>query len=76
MSHSYFISGLAVSFIYIIIKFIEMKFVTKKNIPLKLLFRDSLIIYLSSVLGLFVLDQFSNKIIKTATQVFTDKPSF
>jgi hypothetical protein len=76
MSHSYFISGLAISFIYVIIKFIEMKFVTKKNIPLKLIFRDSLIIYLSSVLGLFVLEQFSNKIIKTATQVFTDKPSF
>lgn len=76
MSHSYFISGLAISFIYVIIKFIEIKFITKKNIPLKLLFRDSLVIYLSSVLGLFVLDQFSNKIIKTATQVFTDKPSF
>ena len=76
MSHSYFISGLAISFIYVIIKFIEMKFVTKKKIPLKLIFRDSLIIYLSSVLGLFVLEQFSNKIIKTATQVFTDKPSF
>ena len=54
MTQSFFISGLAISFIYVIIKFIEMKFVTKKNIPLKLLFRDALIIYLSSVLGLFV----------------------
>ena len=76
MSQSYFISGLAICFIYVIIKFVEMKFVTKKNIPLKLLFRDALIIYLSSVLGLFVLDQFGNTIIKTTTQVFTDKPSF
>ena len=40
------------------------------------LFRDALIIYLSSVLGLFVLDQFGNTIVKTTTQVFTDKPSF
>ena len=76
MSQSFFISGLAISFIYVIIKFVEMKFVTKKNIPLKLLFRDALIIYLSSVLGLFVIDQFGNTIVKTTTQVFTDKPSF
>jgi hypothetical protein len=72
---NYFIVGLISSIMYIIYKFIEMRFILKENKPLKELFRDTLIVYLSVISGLFVSDQFHAKISK-APQVFTDMPNF
>ena len=39
MKSSTFIIGIAISFVYLICKFIEMRFVLKENKPLKVLFR-------------------------------------
>ena len=69
-------SGLVVSIMYIIFRFIEMRFILKENKPLKVLFRDTIIVYLSTVSGLFVLDQFATNIAKSAPKVFTDIPNF
>ncbi len=69
-------SGLVVSIMYIIFRFIEMRFILKENKPLKVLFRDTIIVYLSTVSGLFVLDQFATNIGKSAPKVFTDMPNF
>lgn len=69
-------SGLVVSIMYIIFRFIEMRFILKENKPLKVLFRDTIIVYLSTVSGLFVLDQFATNIGKSAPKVFTDLPNF
>ena len=70
-----------ISFIFLIAKFIEMRFVEKETKPLKLLIRDSLLVYFSVVFGDFVIGQV-NPMIKggssasTVTQVFTDNPGF
>jgi len=69
-------SGVVVSIMYIIFRFIEMRFILKENKPLKGLFRDTIIVYLSTVSGLFVLDQFATNIGKLAPKVFTDIPNF
>ena len=69
-------SGLVVAIMYVIFRFIEMRFVLKENKPLKVLFRDTIIVYLSTVSGLFVLDQFATNIGKSAPKVFTDIPNF
>ncbi len=69
-------SGLVVSIMYIIFRFIEMRFILKENKPLKVLFRDTIIVYLSTVSGLFVLDQFTNNVGKSIPKVFTDMPNF
>ncbi len=69
-------SGLVVAIMYIIFRFIEMRFILKENKPLKVLFRDTIIVYLSTVSGLFVLDQFTTNIGKSAPKVFTDIPNF
>ena len=69
-------SGLVVSIMYIIFRFIEMRFILKENKPLKVLFRDTIIVYLSTVSGLFVLDQFANNVGKSIPKVFTDMPNF
>ena len=69
-------SGLVVAIMYVIFRFIEMRFILKENKPLKVLFRDTIIVYLSTVSGLFVLEQFASNVGKSAPKVFTDMPNF
>jgi hypothetical protein len=69
-------SGFVVAIMYIILRFIEMRFILKENKPLKVLFRDTIIVYLSTVSGLFILEQFATSIGKSAPKVFTDIPNF
>jgi hypothetical protein len=74
-----FIIAAVISLIYLIIKFFEMRLIEKVNKPLKLLIRDSLLVYFSVVLGYFIIGQI-NPIIhggsKQITPVFTDNPGF
>ena len=53
-----------------------MRFLVKENKPLRELFRDSLVVFLSVVVGLFVLDQFNSNVGKSVPKVFTDMPNF
>jgi|TARA_B110000093_G_C12968801_1_gene411167 hypothetical protein len=71
-----------VSVVFLIVKFIEMRFVDKESKPLKLLIRDSLLVYFSVISGLFIMDQLGTMIEDigdTPTKnaiVFTDNPGF
>ena len=66
--------------IFFILKFIEMRLILKETKPLKELFRDSVIVFIASVLCLMILDQFNlNDLIgniKTAPSVFVSNPDF
>ena len=74
------ITSLIIGFLYLIIKFIEMRFILKENKLLKQLFIDSLIVFISSMLCLLLLDQFNlNEIIgniKPLPNVFVNSPDF
>ena len=71
------ISGLAVAGCYLLFRFIEMRFVLKENKPLKVLVRDTVLVYLSVILGTFVMEQFgSSSVGKKMTEVFTNSPEF
>ena len=78
MIESKYTVGIAVAICYLALKFIEMRFILKENKPLKLLMRDSMIVYISVVLGIFVLEQFAplTEGLKTAPLVFTNDPDF
>ena len=76
MNHSIFVSGLAVSIIYLLIRFLEMKMITKEKTALKKVFKDALVVYISVVLGFYLLSQFGEKVLKAAPKVFTDSPGF
>ena len=75
-----FIIAAIISTIFIIAKFIEMRFIEKESKPLKLLIRDSLLVYFSIILGNFILEQtkpmlqLDEQISKTP--VFTNPPDF
>jgi hypothetical protein len=75
---SIFVIAGVISIIFFISKFIEMRFIEKENKPLKLLIRDTLLVYISVILGNFILKQL-NPIIHSGGEnpvVFTDNPEF
>jgi hypothetical protein len=77
MSNSIFVAGVAVAGVYLIFRFIEMRFILKENKPLKLLARDTLLVYLSVLLGNFVMVQVGGiDIVSKVPQVFTNSPEF
>jgi len=73
-----FFLAAVIAVIYVIFLFLEMRFILKENKPLKLLFRDGILVYLSVLLGSFIYNEISIKgksILKTPN-VFTDTPDF
>jgi RsiW-degrading membrane proteinase PrsW (M82 family) len=55
------IIGAAVAIVYFLLKFIEMRFVDSDNQkPVKVLVRDSIVVCISSILAVFILNQFEN----------------
>ena len=78
MEQSIFITAGIVSFVYLVIKYLEMKFILKEVKPMKLLMRDTIIVYLSVVSGNFIIEQFSevSTIMKKTPEIFTNEPAF
>ena len=74
------ITSSIISIIFFIFKFIEMRFILKENKPLKSLFTDSLIVFISATVAIILLEQFNlNEIIgniKETPSVFVNKPDF
>jgi len=76
MDNIFVIAGV-ISVVFLIAKFIEMRFIDKENKPLKLLIRDALLVYFSVVFGNFIIEQLKPISGGTgAPQVFTDNPDF
>jgi hypothetical protein len=77
MDNMFFIAGI-ISIVFLIAKFVEMRFVDKESKPLKLLIRDALLVYFSVICGIFVLEQLRpmNSEGPVSPQVFTDNPEF
>jgi len=76
-----FIYAGIISAIYFIVKFIEMKYVDQESKPLKLLVRDTVMVYASVILGDFVMGQVGPKVHDALTssvtpEVFNDTPDF
>lgn len=89
-SNSYVISGI-IAFVFLVAKFLEMRFTNNNNNadegepqpkPMKSLLRDALLVYVSSLLGFYVIAQFeehsangTNAVIKEVA-AFTGGPDF
>tara|TARA_Y100000389_G_C17465098_1_gene524798 strand:- start:3236 stop:3472 length:237 start_codon:yes stop_codon:yes gene_type:complete len=74
------LSSSLISIIYLIIKFLEMRFVSKENKPLKKLVLDALIVFIASIITSFIFEQFDitnilNKI-NTSPVILTNTPNF
>jgi len=82
MDNIFIIAGV-VAFVFLLAKFIEMRFVEKDNKPLKLLVRDALLVYFSVVIGYYIIEQLNPVTVQnvgggvaSATPVFTNNPEF
>jgi len=75
-----FIYALAISTVFFLFKFLEMKFVPDdEKKPLKVVMKESLLVYFASVLGIYLYSQFDSKDVKPGgktTMAFVDNPSF
>jgi len=73
-----FVLAAVVAIVYIVFLFLEMRFIVKENKPLKKLFRDALLVYLSVLVGDFVLNQLGplGKSVFKTPEVFTNAPDF
>jgi len=76
-----FVVAAIISVIFFIVKFLEMRFVDKESKPLKLLVRDTLVVYVSIIAGNFVYEQvtpaISENVVGTSAPIaFTDNPPF
>jgi hypothetical protein len=76
-----FIIAMVISIVFLISKFVEMRFIDNESKPLKLLIRDTLLVYFSVISGYFIMEQLK-PVLETvgenisAPQVFTDNPEF
>lgn len=90
MNHNVFIIPVIVTLLFCIIKFIEMKFIDKTVKPLKFVIRDSIIVFVCSLLATFffmnmngTIHDFINVVTDTktipvsgTTDIFTGDPGF
>ena len=76
-----FITAGIISLIFFLVKFIEMRFIDKESKPLKLMIRDSLLVYFSVISGHFIINQLKpviqegGSVVKNPN-VFVDNPGF
>ena len=65
----------SIAVIFAIIKFIELRYVLKEEIILKNIVKDTIIVYVSVVMGLFILSQVSDSI-KSSSNLVVDNSGF
>lgn len=79
MDNIFLVAGI-ISVIFFIAKFLEMRHIDNEPKPLKILVRDSLLVYVSVVAGNFILEQLTPVINETVAPgvplAFTDNPPF
>ena len=77
MGESPFMLSATISVIYLLLRFLEMRFVLKEMKPLKTLIRDALLVYLSTLSGFYML-QHIVPMAKTSTNTaaFINDPDF
>ena len=77
MGDSPFMLSATISVIYLLLRFLEMRFVLKEMKPLKTLIRDALLVYLSTLSGFYMLQHIAPMAkISTNTAAFINDPDF
>jgi|TARA_B110000285_G_scaffold232965_1_gene305428 uncharacterized membrane protein len=73
----YIFYALFISAVYILIKFIEMKVILKEFKPLKDVIRDTIVVFISVIIGMFLYSQVSGTInIKGSPTAFIGAADF
>tara|TARA_B110000305_G_C19464115_1_gene656587 strand:- start:5979 stop:6224 length:246 start_codon:yes stop_codon:yes gene_type:complete len=76
--NSYLYSSV-ITICYLLINIIEMRFLNNETKPLKELFKNSLLVFFSSLCGIYILSNMNSNSLKPAkqsTEIFTGTPEF
>tara|TARA_B100002052_G_scaffold34186_1_gene26336 strand:- start:10070 stop:10297 length:228 start_codon:yes stop_codon:yes gene_type:complete len=71
-----FMNSIIISIIYILLKYLEMKLIIKEMKPMKLIIRDTLLVFISCVSGFFIFSQMNNGISKIQPSAFVGEADF
>ena len=74
----YFIESFSIALIYLIFKIFEKRFILKEEMILKEIVKDTIVIYLCGIVGLFIVGQIQEEglVSKETVNAFIDNPSF
>ena len=76
MENIFLIAGI-IAMVYLLVKFFEMRYILAEDKPLKNLIRDTLIVYLSVIIGYYINGQFStSQAAPNSPDAFTGIPDF
>ena len=76
--NSYLYSSV-ITICYLLINILEMRFLNNETKPLKELFKNSLLVFFSSLCGIYILSNMNSNSLKSAqqsTEIFTGTPEF
>jgi TctA family transporter len=74
-----FLFAFVISVVYLFVKFFEMRLIEKENKPVKKLVWETLLVFISSMAGVFIYEQIlpiGEQLIQTHPAVFTGEPDF
>jgi len=73
-----FVNATVIAILYFLFRFFEMRVILKENKPLKTLLRESLLVYVSVVVGFFLINEITPIAsgITSEPTVFVNEPDF
>ena len=73
-----FVNAGVIAVVYSLIKFVEMRMILKEARPIKELLRDTIMVYVSAIAGMFIIEQMGTVSLtgKNSTNVFVGNPEF
>ena len=72
-----FTNAIVIALVYFIVKFTEIKFVSKENKPIKFLIRDTVVVFVAGITGMYMINYFNTETIESTTAgAFTGNPDF
>ena len=73
-----FVNAGVIAVVYSLIKFVEMRMILKEARPIKEMLRDTIMVYVSAIAGMFIIEQMGTVSMtgKNSTNVFVGNPEF
>ena len=77
MDNIFLLAGV-ISVVFFIAKFVEMRFSEDEPKPLKIMLKDTLLVYVGTIVGYYLLEQIKpfQGNVGQPTQIFMDNPEF
>lgn len=76
MKQDHFVTAAGIVIIYVIMKIVEAKFILKEDFVVKKIVIDAISVYVSVIVGIFVVEQVSSGVDPKTTFAFTTNPDF